>query len=208
MGCVVPVTKKRSAELLTDLDIYLHAVRTQADGTTQKVTDRETKMSELDQKVQLLAEEAGRAGDLQTLLDSMAEEFESARRALETTKSALKEKSRENGQLEKELGAVGSVISPEKRVIHGLAECVCSSYTSSMRLQASSYHDRFNSVLGDVYVRRKKLGSSRVHVDEDGHSLYLWYENSDEKRGGRPPSPKSYDCSDGVLFLPSLVGPL
>lgn len=49
--------------------------------------DRNTELGELDLKVQLLAEEAGHAGDLQKRLQDKEDEIESAKRALVSKES-------------------------------------------------------------------------------------------------------------------------
>lgn len=81
----------------------------------------------------MLAEEAGHTGDLQKRLDAKVGELESAKRALESKKCTLKEKSCENGCLEIETEATPATIGREERVTHDLTERVCTGYISVMR---------------------------------------------------------------------------
>lgn len=64
------------------------------------LADRRAILSELDQKVQLLADETGHAGDQNKPLEAKVDEFVSDRRALKRSKSVLKDNSHKNSLLE------------------------------------------------------------------------------------------------------------
>lgn len=96
-------------------------------------------MRELDLKVQLLAVEAEHAGNLQKRLQAKIADLESAKKDLESKESAINKKSCNNGHLERELGSAPATIGRGDRVVHDLAECICSDYASLMRAQASRY---------------------------------------------------------------------
>lgn len=89
-------------------------------------------------------------------------------------------------------------------MIYDFADRVCTGYTTPMRAHASSHRDQLNAVLGYAQTRGEYIGGFCVHVGDDGHSLHLGDQDSDEERGGRD---SLLDGTDGVvLFL--LVCPI
>lgn len=75
-----------------------------------------------------------------------------------------------------------AAIARRKRLNHGLSKRVCTSHTSITRSQALIYRHRLNAVLGDDQARGEYLGGSRLHAGDNGHSLQLVYQDSNEKR--------------------------
>lgn len=65
VGRAVPVAKKGYVKLIRNLANDLQTVHRGAEVTREKLAERKAKFGELDLNVQLLAEEAGRADDLQ-----------------------------------------------------------------------------------------------------------------------------------------------
>lgn len=110
VGRTIPVTKKAYEDLPSDFASNLQAVRRGAEATTHDLADCEAKVSKLELNFQLLVEETGLAGDLQKRLDAKVGEFESANRALGSTKSASMENSLGNGCLEVDQGAARAAI--------------------------------------------------------------------------------------------------
>lgn len=156
-------------------------------------------MEELDLKTRLLANDAGRVGEMQRRLKSKVGELVSTKQALEAKKPALKEKIYEYGRLKLELRAARSAIGRKERVMHDLAGLICKGYTSLMRAQALSYRNRLTTLLGDAHLYGEYLGSYRFHVGEDGYSLHLDEADSNEERRRSTPQPQS----DGdVLEIP------
>lgn len=84
-----------------------------------RLVERIARVSELDLKDYLLAEEARGDGDLQQGLNAKVNEFKSAKGEFVSRKSALKNSSREKGRLKIELEAAWAAISGEKKVNHG-----------------------------------------------------------------------------------------
>lgn len=65
-----PVTKKCYVGLVKEFGSDLHAVYWRAEATTEKLVEREAKLSELDLNAQLFVEEADQAGGLQDVWTS------------------------------------------------------------------------------------------------------------------------------------------
>lgn len=67
-------------------------VRSETDATARKLADREARIAELKLTVQLVTDEAGRAGVLQKPLDAETGENNLAKQAFEIEEAALKAK--------------------------------------------------------------------------------------------------------------------
>lgn len=132
----------------------------------------------MDLKVYLLAEDSRCAGNLEYRLDTKLTELESVKKDLDSKESVLKEKRRDSGRLEAEQEAVQAAIGGKESDFYDSAELICTGYTSPMRVQAWSYRNRLNIVLGDVQACEEYLCRFRVCVAEDGHSLYLGKKDS------------------------------
>lgn len=110
------------------------------------------------------------------------------------------------GNLQMDVKVARASIGRGKRVICNFAELLCTGYTTSLRKQASSYLDRLTTVLDDAQARVEFLGGFRVQVGEDGHSLHIGNEDSDEERGGQTlPSEGNDPRHDDVVMPPSAV---
>lgn len=186
VGRCVHATEKGYVELVWDLSRDLQGLYREAEATTEKLAEQEAKRSELDQKVQLLVEEAGRARDLQKRLDDKIGELVSAKKEFTSNGSDLEEKRRNNGHLKVELGVVQAAFDRDGRVIHDFARRVCTGYTSLMRAQDSSCLDRLKTVFSDRQALGEYLSGFCVRVGEDSHSLHVWDEDSIEESGVGP----------------------
>lgn len=99
----MPTTKRGYLPLIRFLAWGIQAVRLIAEATTEKFAEQEAKLSELNLKVPLLAEEVGWAGNLQKYLTAGVRKLKTAKRKLVYRESILKEKSDDNDRLEVEL---------------------------------------------------------------------------------------------------------
>lgn len=206
VGRAVPAGKKGCVGLIRDLVSDLQANTRGAETNTAKLAEREAKVSEPDLNIQLLAEETGRAGDLQKRLDIKTKKLEIAKKDLEAEESVLKKQSRKNGTLEIEGRAARAAISRKERLINDFDERACTVHTTLVRAQASGYLDRLNSVLDDAQARGEHLCRFHVRVGEDVHLLHVGDVNSNEKRGGQTPPLKCDNTRDDVIVMPALTG--
>lgn len=141
------VSKKGYAGLIRDLASDVRAVRRRAEAIATNLAKREAKLSELDLMVQLLADVAGRVGNLQKRLNAKKKELELVKKYLEATESVMKEQSPDKGSPESELKVVLTAIFGGERVIHDFIECVCSGGTTLMCAPSPSYHVQLNAEL-------------------------------------------------------------
>lgn len=119
------VTKNSYGELVRPFARALQTIRRGTETPTEQLSEREAMFSELDLKVQLLAEKDKCTGDLQNLLDEKIVEPGQIERDLDSKKSAVKQKSRCSGRLEVELRADQAEMGRKERVVHNFLERFC-----------------------------------------------------------------------------------
>lgn len=87
----------------------------------------------------------------------------------------------------------------EERFMRDIAKWVLTQYTLLAPVQASSYRERLNALLGDAQLHVEYLGGYGTHMGEDGRSLHAVNVHEDKERGSS--ALRSPD-EDDVLQIP------
>lgn len=163
------VSKKRYVNPPRDLAGDIQATRRCTEATTARLAEREEKLRELDSKVQLFAEKARRAGEVQKRLDIKTKEQELVKRDLEAKELVVEERCSNKITLKMELKTARAVIGRRKMVIHDFTKRVCTGYTTLLHAQTFRYCDCLNDLLGDAQARGESLGGFHIRVGEAGN---------------------------------------
>lgn len=207
MGHAEHVTKIGCVGIKRPLGSDLQAVRTRAVTTASNLAERQAKLSEVNLKVQILGEKAGRSGDPEKSLDAMTKELQSALTDLRAKKAVLKEEGSDKGALEMELRAAPVRNGRREKIIYNFTKRLCTAYTTLMRAQASGYRNRLNAVPGDDQAREELLGGFRARLREDRHSWHPGNDKSDVEHGGRTSPPEGVGPPDNVVVVPPSTSP-
>lgn len=105
VGREVPVSKKCFEELLHSLPTDVQSTRRKSEVAARKLAAQKSKVGELKLKVQFLADDVGKVGDLRKQLPAKVAELTSANEALRASKAALKAKDQECDKLSLKRGS-------------------------------------------------------------------------------------------------------
>lgn len=200
-GHDVPVSKKVYLEWLRSFAVLVQAARRESYAAMRELEVQRSKVVELEFKTQLLMMMLERLlvcrkkSSAKTVQLAFTKSVLNTKEATKTVKANV----RESDPLNYDFGYARAVVGRGERDIRDFAEWVCAGYTSSLHDHAGDYRSLMNVMLADAQLRGEYLGSYPVRIGNEGHSVYLEEDDSDEERGGR--TPPCEDDSDLVVVL-------
>lgn len=188
VGHDVRILKKKYLDLVRVLTERVQKAQRESATTTRQLFERDGEICELEVNVRLCADDAVTVADLQKQLAARITQISNTEKSSSNLNRSLSSMTGRHSALRAELDSARAAIGRGERVIKDFVDSVCKWYSSLACTQSAYYRDRLNAVLDYAHQRHEYLGGFRVRASQDGHSVHIGDDDSDEERADRTPS--------------------